>query len=127
MTPDDKKINPANGTLGMGYIEEERTMENNYFSFDAIEGMYLFHKTEEEAKKEAEKSMDFWSDNACEDGWPDGIEESIGYGKLLGINEELWTHKKEDYTEEEWEDFGYNENFDTVSDYKIISVKSENT
>lgn len=93
-----------------------------YFSFDSINGEYNFHKTEEEAKKEAEKALDFYRDEASCDGWSDGFEEAIGYGKLIGLNKTQWTRKKEDYSEDEWDNFGYNENFDTVSDYEIESI-----
>ncbi len=93
-----------------------------YFSFDSINGDYDFHETEEEAKQEAEKALDFYRDNASSDGWPDGFSESIGYGKLIGLIQTAWTRKKEDYTEEEWDEFGYNEVFDTVSDYEIKAL-----
>ncbi len=97
----------------------------NYFSFDSINGDYDFHETEEQAKKEAEKALDFYRGEASCDGWPDGIEESIGYGKLLGLLETKWTKNKEDFTKEEWEDFGYSDTFDIVSDYEIEGIKDE--
>ena len=99
-----------------------KELEVKYFSFDAINGDFDLHKTEEEANKEAENALDFYRDNASEDGWPDGIVHSIGYGKLIGLCQTEWTRKKEDFTEDEWDDFGYHENFDIVSDYEIKSI-----
>ena len=100
-------------------------MENNYFSFDTINGDYEFHETEREAKKEAEKALDFYKDEAADDGWPDDMSKVIGYGKLIAVTHELWNHKKEDFTEEEWDEFGYNSDFDIVSDYELKEVQNE--
>ena len=96
----------------------------NYFSFDRFEGEYDFHETEKEAKESAENYLQTWRDEATDDGWPEDMENYIGYGKLFGISKETYRHDKKDFTEEEWEDKGYSSDFDFVVDYEIKEQKS---
>ena len=77
-----------------------------FFSYDLQNGEFLLHATEEEARTEAQGSIEYYRDEATDDGWPDDMTGTIGYGKL--IQEVVTTNelKKSDYTEEEWEDMG---------------------
>jgi hypothetical protein len=101
---------------------KEKGMKN-HFSFDEGNGDFTLHETLEKAKIEADKALDFYRDQSCDDGWPGPIEGSIGYGTLSGICVLAWSKKKEDFTEEEWEGSGLNGDFDVFCDYQIKEIE----
>ena len=90
-----------------------------YFAYDQYNGEYEFYDTEEEAKKAAEAFLQYYADDASGDGWPDDLTGSIGYGKVVSETEEEVTAEKKDFSDEEWEEEGYNLDFDKIVDYKL--------
>lgn len=94
-----------------------------YFSYDRLDGELNLHETLEEAKTETEKALDYYRDNVKCDGWPLDLAGSVGYGEIKGIVTEKIIADRNDFTDEEWEEEGYNTDFDFVADYNIEELR----
>lgn len=51
-----------------------------WFSYDSEAGFQV-HETEDEARSEARRSLDFWADCAAADGWSEEVL-SVCWGKI---------------------------------------------
>lgn len=119
-----ERIVAYSGIIGKSSIVEMSDgMEDKYFSFDRINGEFNTHKTIEEAKEEAEEALEYYRDAANSEGWPDGLSGSIGFGKLESLCVEKVVANKKDFTDEEWDDAGFNSDFDYVADYSFEEIK----
>ena len=93
-----------------------------YFAFDHIDWEITFHDTAEEAKAEADKSLEFYRDQSRDEGWPESVESMVGYGKILGSAVKTNEIFRSDHTEEEWDEMG-NSEWDSTVDYEIEENK----
>lgn len=96
-----------------------------YFSYANINGDFTLHETLEEAKTEAQSALNFYRNDANDEGWPEGLAGSIGYGKICGMAVEKRIADRNDFTDEEWEEEGHSLDFSVVSDYSIREISNE--
>jgi len=73
-----------------------------YIVFDLIEPEYAFVHTEKQAKDKADEFLNLYRDEAESDGWPEDIEKSIGYAKVVAQSKVTKTETKDDYGDEPW-------------------------
>ena len=73
-----------------------------YIVFDLIESEYVFVDTEQAAKDQADKWMKHYKDGAWDEGWPEDIEGSVGYAKIIADSRVTKTETKADYGDEPW-------------------------
>ena len=100
-------------------------MKKKYFAFDEVNGEHYQFESAIDAKEWVACALEFYRNEACDDGWPEGIEGSIGWGKIEEIVVETKRVSRKDFTPEEWEDMGYSDDWDYISDYGM-SNKWEN-
>ena len=67
-----------------------------YIAFDLIENEIELFKTETDAKKRAEDNLDYYQENAPDDGWPEAIEGAVGYAEIKEASTITKTIKKGD-------------------------------
>jgi dissimilatory sulfite reductase (desulfoviridin) alpha/beta subunit len=95
-----------------------------YIAYDYEDWDFTKCETEEEAIKEVEKIIDYYRDNANDEGWPDNLHKKIGYAKIeKDVVEEKIIADYKDFTDEEWEEEGYSLNHNKIVDYKIKEAK----
>lgn len=95
---------------------------SKYFSFYPEENEFETHDTLQQAKDSAEKSLEFESENAHEYGWSESVTD-ICYGEILGSPTECMRQNRKDFTQEEWDEMGYSNEWDTVVNYGISDNK----
>jgi len=95
-----------------------------FFAFDLINGDHDFFETQEEAKVAAEKFLAYYKDNASQDGWPEDISFSIGWGEIKEVvGEEKIIAEKKNFTDEEWEEEGYSSDWDKIVNFELEPIK----
>jgi hypothetical protein len=65
-----------------------------YFDYDHMDGI-SFHKTADEARSEAEATLEEEADNAADDGWSENVDD-ICWGVVLGSAERTSCEKSDD-------------------------------
>jgi hypothetical protein len=96
-----------------------------YFSYFPEDNEFEEYDTLEEAKDSAQGSLDYYREDACNDGWSDSVG-NVYYGKILGKPERCDEDSRANYTDEEWEEaFPYNSDNDEVCDYRLEALKEE--
>ena len=93
-----------------------------YFAYDETNYDFKFFETEEEAKKAAENYLEYYAEDASSEGWPEDI--NICYGKIMAQTIKKIIEEKKDYTDEEWGDMGYSEEYDEIIDYNIEKINN---
>lgn len=73
-----------------------------YIVFDFINRDFDFVGTEKQAEEKAEEALNYYRGEAATGGWPEDIEKSIGYAKIIAQSKITKTEKKEDCDEEDW-------------------------
>lgn len=97
-----------------------------YFAFNNLDNQFEIFETEKEAKKCAEDFLEEYASEAGVDGWPGDLSEQIGYGKVIARTEETVVADIKDYTDEEWEEKGYDLQWNKILDYKIEECNIRN-
>lgn len=94
-----------------------------YIAYDLIDFDVTICKTEEEAREFCEGRLKWQADYAEREGWPSDMEGAIGYGKIIcSIHKKLIADRKH-YTDEEWADEGYSDEWDEIVDYELTKTK----
>jgi len=65
-----------------------------YFDYDPVDGI-SFHETADEARSEAEATLEQEADSAADDGWSDNVDD-ICWGVVLGSAERTSCEKSDD-------------------------------
>ena len=84
-----------------------------WFTFEVPEKEYRLWESEQRAKEEAEKILEYYRGEASSDGWPEE-EEFVMWGRVMGWNTKCEIKIKADY--EEWP---YDSDFDEVYNMKL--------
>ena len=96
-----------------------------WFSFDQYNGEHLLHDTEAAAKKEAHDALASYRDSSVQDGWPEILEEQIGWGRVMEVVKETKRVEKGAMTDEEWAEEGYSDEWDCIIDYGFKTVEGD--
>lgn len=95
-------------------------MAAKWIVFDSENNVFDLCDSKVEAYKIADDLLNDLREEACENGWPGNVSETIGVGKIDGILKQTMSKNREDFTDEEWEEIGYSIKFAEIVDYDFV-------
>ncbi len=99
--------------------DEKIEKDEEFFSYFPEDNDFATHDTLEEAKESAQASLEWYQEDACDDGWNESVSQ-VCYGKVIASPIPTESYIRADYTDEEWDNkFPNNSNHDNVVVYSF--------
>ncbi len=93
--------------------------DEEFFSYFPEDNDFATHDTLKEAKESAQASLEWYQEDACDDGWNESVTQ-VCYGKVMASPIPTESYIRADYTDEEWDNkFPNNSNHDNVVVYSF--------